>query len=62
MPYYVPNVYPNILGCKIFTEQISEYICVPEIALIQIQIIFKGHSIRIFKYSYSSLIEVTCFL
>ena len=26
MPHYVPNEYPNILGCHIFTEQISEYI------------------------------------
>ena len=57
MPHYVPNEYPNIFGCNIFTERISEYICIPEIARIQIQIIFEGHFIRIFKYSYSSLIE-----
>ena len=36
MPHYVPNEYPNIFGCNIFTEQISEYICIPEIARIQI--------------------------
>ena len=57
MPHYVPNEYPNIFGCKIFTERISEYIRFPEIAQIQIQTIFEGHFIRIFEYSYSSLIE-----
>ena len=55
MPHYVPNKYPNILGCNIFTKRISEYICIPEIA--QIRIIFEGHFIRIFEYWYSSLIE-----
>ena len=57
MPHYVPNEYPNIFGCNIFTERISEYICFPEIAQIQIRITFKGHFIQIFEYSYSSLIE-----
>ena len=57
MPHYVPNEYPNIFGCNIFTEQISEYICTPEIARIQIRIRFEGHFIQIFEYSYSSLIE-----
>ena len=42
MPHYVPNKYPNILLCSIFTEQISEYICTPKIEQIQIQIIFEG--------------------
>ena len=32
MPHYVPNKYPNIFKCSIFTEQISEYICTLEIA------------------------------
>ena len=49
MPHYVPNEYPNIFECRIFTERISEYIRTPEIA--QIQIIFQGHFIRIFEYS-----------
>ena len=57
MPHNVPNEYPNIVGCNIFTEGISEYIRIPEIAQIRIRIIFKGHFIRIFEYSYSSLIE-----
>ena len=57
MPHYIPNEYPNIFGCHIFTEQISEYICTPEIAQIRIQIIFEGNFIQIFEYSYSSLIE-----
>ena len=57
MPSYVPNKYPNIFGCHTFTERISEYIHTPEIARIQIRIIFKGSFIQIFKYSYSSLIE-----
>ena len=57
MPHYELNEYPNILGCNIFTEQISEYIRIPEIARIQIRIIFEGHFIQIFEYSYSSLIE-----
>ena len=52
MPHYVPRKYPNILKCHIFTKQISEYICTPEIAPIQIRIIFQGHFIRIFEYSY----------
>ena len=56
MPHYVPNEYRNIFGCYIFTERISEYICFPEIARTQIRIIFEGHFIQIFKYSYSSLI------
>ena len=25
MPHYVPNKYPNIFGCNIFTEQIYLY-------------------------------------
>ena len=25
MPHYVPNEYPNIFGCNMFTELISEY-------------------------------------
>ena len=57
MAHYVPNKYSNIYGCHICTERISEYICMPEIARIRIQVIFKGHFIRIFTYSYSSLIE-----
>ena len=57
MPYYVPNKYPNIFGSHIFTKQLSEYICTPEIARIRIQIIFEGNFIQIFEYSYSSLIE-----
>ena len=57
MPHYVPNEYPNIFGCNILTERISQYIRIPKIARIQIWIIFEGHFIRIFKYSYSSLIE-----
>ena len=57
MPHYLPNEYPNIFGCPIFTKQISEYICMPEIARIRIQIIFEGNFILIFKYSYSTLIE-----
>ena len=55
--HYVPNKYPNIFGWNTFTEQISEYICSPEIAQIRIRIIFEGHFIQIFEYSYSSLIE-----
>ena len=64
------NEYPNIFGCHIMYQKniqihsdatylpnISEYICTPEIAQIQIQIIFEGNFIRIFKYSFSSLIE-----
>ena len=57
MPHYVPNEYPNIFGCNIFTERISEYICIPETAQIRIRILFKGNFIQIFEYSYSSLIE-----
>ena len=57
MPHYVPKKYPNILGCQIFTKRISEYIHTPKIAQIQIQIIFDGHFLQIFKYAYSSLIE-----
>ena len=52
MPHYLPSIYPNIL----FTKRISKYICTPKIALIQI--IFEGNFIQIFKYSYSSLIEI----
>ena len=55
MPHYVPNEYMKIFECNIFTEQISEYIRTLEIA--QIRIIFEGHFIRIFKYSYLSLNE-----
>ena len=57
MPDYVPNEYPNIFGCNIFTERISEYMRIPETAQIRIQILFKGNFIRIFEYLYSSLIE-----
>ena len=57
MPHYVPNKYPNIFGCNIFTEQISEYIRIPETARIQIRILFEGNFIQIFEYSDSSLIE-----
>ena len=57
MPHYVPNKSQNIFGCNIFTEQISEYVCIPEIAQIRIQIVFKGHFIQIFKYLCSSLLE-----
>ena len=57
MPHYVPNEYPNIFGYPILTKQISEYMCMPELAQIRIQIIFEGNFIRIFEYSYSSLIE-----
>ena len=57
MPSYLPNEYPNIFGCRTFPKQISEYICMPEIARIQIQIIFEGNFIRIFDYSDSSLID-----
>ena len=49
MPHDVPNEYPNIFGSNIFTKQISEYIGIPEIAQIQIQIIFEGHFFRIFE-------------
>ena len=57
MPHYVPNNYPNIFGCNIFTERISKYICALEIAQIQIQIIFEGHFIQILEYLHSSLIK-----
>ena len=57
MPHYVPNEYRNIFGCNIFTERISEYIRIQETAQIQIRILFKGNFIRIFEYSYSSLIQ-----
>ena len=57
MPHYVPNEYPNVFGCPIFTKRISKYICMPEIAQIQIRIIFEGNFIQIFEYSYSSQIE-----
>ena len=57
MPHYVPHEYPNIFGRNIFTKPISEYIRIPEIARIPMQIIFEGHCISIFEYSYSSLIE-----
>ena len=30
--HHVPNEYPNIFRCHIFTKHISEYICEPEIA------------------------------
>ena len=62
MPHYVPNEYSNIFRCHIFTEQISEHICMPEIARIRIQIIFEDHFIQTFKYSYSSLNEeIKCY-
>ena len=47
MPHNVLKEYPIIFGCKIFAEQISEYICTPEIAQIQIRIIFKGQYFNI---------------
>ena len=47
MPHYVPNKYPNVFKFNIFTAQISKFICAPEIAQIQIQIIFDGNFIRI---------------
>ena len=53
MPHYVASKYPNKFRCNIFTKQISEYICFPEVA--RIQIIFEGHFIQIFEHSYSSL-------
>ena len=56
MPHYVPNEYPNIFRCNIFTERISEYIRMPEIAQIRIRIIFEGLFFSP-EYSYSSLIE-----
>ena len=57
MPHYVPNEHPNIFGGNIFTEQIPEYIRIPEIARIRIRIIFEGLFIRIFEYLYALLIE-----
>ena len=57
MPHNLPNGYPNILGCHIFTEHISKYFHNREV--VQMHIIFDGHFIKIFKYSYSSLIVVT---
>ena len=53
----VPNEYSNIFGGNIFTERIPEYIRIPEIAQIRIQIIFEGHFIQIFEYLYALLIE-----
>ena len=57
MPHYVPNKYSNIFGCHIFTKQISEYICMPEIVWKQIRIIREGNFIYLFEYSYSSEID-----
>ena len=57
MPHYVPNDYPNIFECHIFTKLISKYICKSEIAWIRIEIILEGNFIRIFEHSYSSLVE-----
>ena len=45
MPHYVPNKYPNIFGCNIFTERIFEYIRIPETSQIRIRILFKGNFI-----------------
>ena len=59
MPHYRWKEYQNIFECYIFTEQISQYIRTPKIARIQIQIIFEGHFIQIFEYSYSSLTKET---
>ena len=53
MPHYVPSKYLNLFRCHKFTE----YIHTPEIAEIRIRIIFAGHFIQIFEYSYSPLIE-----
>ena len=50
MPHYVPNEYPNIIECNVFTERISEYIHTPEIAQIQIEIILEGYFTPIFDY------------
>ena len=48
IPHYVLNYYLNIFKCNIITERISKHICTPEIAQIQLPIIFEGHC---FKYS-----------
>ena len=55
MPHYLPTKYPNIFGCNIYTEQISEYICTPEVAQIHVQNIFERNLIKIFEYLYSSM-------
>ena len=47
MPH-VQNEYQNIFRYNISTEQLSEYICTPEMAQIQIRITFEGH---VFDYS-----------
>ena len=48
MPKNLPNKYPNIFGCPIFTKRISKNICTGKIANIQIRIMLKGHFIQIF--------------
>ena len=48
----IPNKYPNIFGGHIFTKQISKYICTQKMA--GTQIIFKGHFIQIFEYSFTN--------
>ena len=56
MPHNSPNEYPTILWCHIFIKQIPKYICIREMA--PIQIIFEGHVIQIFEYSQSSLSNI----
>ena len=48
MPHYVPNEYPNIFGCNIFTERISEFIHIPEIAKHEYEYYSR---VILFKYS-----------
>ena len=55
----LPNKYPNIFGCHIFTKEIFQYICTQKVTQIQIQKIFEGNFIRIFEYLYWALIVVT---
>ena len=52
MAHNLPNKYLNIFGCHLFTKLISKYICTPELERIQIEILFDGHFIQIFEYSY----------
>ena len=59
LPNNLPNKYPSIFGCHIFAKQVYKYIHTLEMAQIQIRILFEGHFIWIFEYSYSSLIAVT---
>ena len=59
MPHNFPNKNPNKFGCHMFTEEMSTYIPIQEMAQIWIPIIWKDHFILIFEYTYSSLIVVT---